>query len=512
MGRINTNVQSMLAQRVLGMNNQSLNRALERLSTGYRINRGSDDPAGLIASENLARTDRGLHEAIKNANRADQVANIAEGGLQEISSLLTELQGLVVTTANRAGLSREEREANQLVIDSILQTIDRIGSSTNFQGIRLLDGSFDFRTSGISTGLSDIRVGNAKFTGASLGVSVAVTASAQQAGLFLSAGGSALDIDTASAFTVELTGSRGGRQLSFASGTTLANMAAAINTFTDVTGLQAVVSGTGVLVRSQEHGSQEFVSVRVLNAAGINSTSSGDAGTPVRGIYNRQAANFNSNSTTIASAFSAASNPVRDSGQDVRASVNGYQATTSGRSVRVNTDFLEMEVTLTASASQTLGAIGGSSPSFTIAGGGASFMLDGAVSIDGQATLGVRSASTSNLGNSSLGYLNTLASGRANSILTGDLSRTQQIISAAITQVSNQRGRLGTFQRNVLGATTRSLAVTQENTAAARSIIRDADFAQETAQLTRSQILVNASTQVLSLANQAPQTALILLG
>jgi len=100
MSRINTNVQSLIAQRVLGMNNQSLSKSLERLSTGLKINRGKDDPAGLIASEALRSEMKAINAAIDNSERADQVVNIAEGGLGEISNLLTELQGLVTTSAN----------------------------------------------------------------------------------------------------------------------------------------------------------------------------------------------------------------------------------------------------------------------------------------------------------------------------------------------------------------------------------------------------------------------------
>src|SRR5690606_38533537 len=148
MSRINTNVGSLLAQRVLSQQNQTLNKSLERLSTGLRINRGADDPAGLIASESLRSEKASITAAIANAERADQVINIAEGGLQEINTLLLELQGLIGQSANDAGLSREEKEANQLQIDSILQTIDRIASSTSFQGTKLLNGTFDFTISG----------------------------------------------------------------------------------------------------------------------------------------------------------------------------------------------------------------------------------------------------------------------------------------------------------------------------------------------------------------------------
>ena len=143
MSRINTNVTSLVAQRVLGQNNFGLNDSLERLSTGLRINRGKDDPAGLIASENLRAEIKSVESAINNAERADQVVNIAEGGLSEVSGLLTELQGLITNTANDAGLSKAEKEANQLQIDSILQTIDRVSDQTSFQGTKLLNGNFD---------------------------------------------------------------------------------------------------------------------------------------------------------------------------------------------------------------------------------------------------------------------------------------------------------------------------------------------------------------------------------
>ena len=133
MSRINTNVQSMIAERVLSSNKGMLNRSLERLSTGLRITRGSDDPAGLIASNNLGSELKGLNAAVGNAERADQVVGIAEGGLQEVSGLLEELQGLITTTASTAGLSKEEKQANQLQIDSILQTIDRVSSATSFR-------------------------------------------------------------------------------------------------------------------------------------------------------------------------------------------------------------------------------------------------------------------------------------------------------------------------------------------------------------------------------------------
>ena len=258
MSRINTNVTSLIAQRILNSNQGGLSTALERLSTGLKINRGKDDPAGLIASENLRSEIKATNAAISNADRGDQVVNIAEGGLQEVSSLLTELQGLITTTASQAGLSMEERQANQLQIDSILQTIDRISAATSFQGIKLLNGNFDFQVSGVAAGVSDYRVNAAKYGEAAMGVNVLVTQSAQQGGLYLSYGATALDLGGAnSQFVIEIGGSLGTRQLTFSSGTSLDSIADAINTFTNVTGVEAQVSGTGLKLESSDFGSSE---------------------------------------------------------------------------------------------------------------------------------------------------------------------------------------------------------------------------------------------------------------
>src|SRR5690606_15866779 len=267
MSRINTNVGSLLSQRILRTNNNSLTKSLERLSTGLAINRGADNPAGLIASEALRSEKAAIMAAIGNAERADQVVNIAEGGLQEINALLIELQSLVGQSANDAGLSIEEREANQLQIDSILQTIDRISAATTFEGTQLLNGNFDFQVADIDANVADYKTCGAKLeTGDTLAVTVVVTASAQHGGLFLSAGGTQLDLDApTSSFTFELTGSVGAREFSFASGTNLSSIAAAVNTFKSVTGVSAAVSGTGLVVKSTGYGSDQFVSVKIVN-------------------------------------------------------------------------------------------------------------------------------------------------------------------------------------------------------------------------------------------------------
>jgi flagellin len=503
MSRINTNVQSLIAQRVLGQNNNALNRSLERLSTGLRINRGKDDPAGLIASENLRAEKSSLAGAISNAERADQVANIAEGGLQEISNLLTDLQGLITQTANTAGLSASEKQANQLQIDSILQTIDRIADATSFQGTKLLNGNFDYTADSVDAGVTDFRINGAKLAvGDTLDVKAVITTSAQQAGLFLSTNG-ALNLNNGlnSAFTIEISGELGSRELSFASTTTVADIADAINSFKAVTGVEAVASGTGVKLFSTEFGSDPFVSVKVINDANIQGASVG--------VYTLEAQDFNTADTASVTAYSdpAAQNGVRDEGQDVVATINGVAATADGRTARVNTDFLNVEITFDTATAQAQGTV----DAFTITGGGADFQLAPQVDIAGKVSIGIQDIATRKLGNSDVGYLSSLASGKSFNVVDGDLTAAQKAVAEAIEQLSSMRGRLGAFQKNTVGATIRSLGVAFENTAAAESVIRDADFAAETASLTRNQILANASINVLALANAQPQSALQLL-
>lgn len=501
MSRINTNVTSLIAQRVLGWNNVGLTRSLERLSTGLRINRGKDDPAGLIASENLRSEIKSLGAAISNAERADQVVNIAEGGLQEVSSLLTELQALVTASASKAGLSDAEKEANQLQIDSVLQTIDRIASSTSFQGVRLLNGTFDYKVENVNAGVTDYRVNGAKFSGPSLDVGMVVTASAQQAGMFLSFGGAALAITSGESFVFEITGSLGSREMTFANATALSSVVGAINSFVDVTGVRAVASGTGIKLFSDVFGSDEFVTVKVID----------DAASAGSGVYQLVANNFNASQTTGNSIWTspAAQNGVTDEGQDIGATINGIQAVSDGKTARINTDFLDVSITLDNATAQTLAAV----DAFDITGGGADFQLAAKVDISGRVSIGMQDVATRKLGNSEVGFLDDLANGKQFNVVDGtNLVGAQKVISEAIEQVAVLRGRLGAFQKNTVGATIRSLGISVENTTAAESVIRDADFAAETAQLTRSQILVSASTNVLALANTQPQTVLQLLG
>ena len=389
---------------------------------------------------------------------------------------------------------------NQLQIDSILQTIDRIASSTNFQGAKLLNGNFDFTVSGQDPNVSDYQINAAKLGyGETRDVEVVITASAQHAGLFISTNG-ALDLTNAtSTFTFEIAGSKGSREFSFASGTSLDSMVEAINTFKDVTGVSAAVSGvTGFSIKSVEYGSNEFVSFDVISQGG-------QAGSVVQ-----LSANNENDLSGTSSTFANVTNPIRDSGQDIGAIINGIAATSDGRTARIATDFLDMEIEISAASGgadtlQTISAL-------TITGGGAKFNLGPSVDINNQVSIGLGNVASRKLGDINVGYLDDLGSGNSSNLVDGDLETAQKIVDAAISQVSSLRGKIGAFQSNVINSTINSLGVALENTSAAESSIRDTDFASETAAMTRAQILSSASTNILSIANSQPQAALQLLG
>jgi flagellin len=394
---------------VLSSNNASLSTSLERLSTGLKINRGKDDPAGLIASENLKVEQRGIAAAITNAQRADQVANIADSGMAGISSMLSELQSLVTNTASKAGISEEEQQADQLVVDSILQTVDRVASTTNFQGIKLLNGNYDYKTSSVNAGVSDFRIGTrAKFTGSSLAVDVTVTQSAQQGGLFLFLG--AHEPQPQHRLLLHRRGQRRQGQprvhlhLGHEPGQDEGRhqqlqrrhrrRRLALQQRHSHRPGQLVLGLVRVRLRPRHrlgrHQRRPPTATRATPAA------STPASPPTGDSVN----------TTIASSFAASANAVRDYGQDIGGTINGLTITGKGKTARVSSDFLDAEITLDGAQSPDQWATSAAAnASMFVTGGGAGLQLDSKVGIGGQVSMGIQSVEVNKLGNSSVGYL-----------------------------------------------------------------------------------------------------------
>ena len=188
MARINTNIASLISRSNLAKTSDDLTVRLQRLSTGLRINRGADDPAGLIVSERLRSELKGLTQAIENSQRASSVIATTEGYLAEVADLLNSIKALIVQAANTGGLSQEEIQANQLQIDSALESITRISNTSSFAGLQLLNGALEYLTSGIATSaIAGVNIFSAQFgTNTSVPVQVEVISSAQTASLFLS--------------------------------------------------------------------------------------------------------------------------------------------------------------------------------------------------------------------------------------------------------------------------------------------------------------------------------------
>jgi len=469
---INTNVGSLIAQRSLASNNTKLNTSLKRLSTGLKINTGADDPAGLIASEALKSEKTGITTAIDNANRATNIIGTAEGGLNEVSNLLNQLQGLTNQSANTGALSADEIGANQLQVDSILNTINRIANSTSFQGKNLLDGSLAYTLSTAQTSaFTAISVNAANLPGNTTEAVVVQVLNSATLGKvsYTGAGGSA--VIGASAVTLQVAGFSGTQQLSFAGSTKLSAVAAAINNITAQTGVTASAAGTSLTFKAKDFGSKQFVSVTSLSGT------------------------FNVTGGTSGKAF----------GTDAKVNVNGAAATVDG----TNVSYRDNNIDLSFAASTGLN--NGKSKTFGITGGGATFSLGSHVTDTLKTSIGIQSVSTGSLGDGATGYLNTLATGGANQLTSKSLATAQKILDKSINQVSSLRGRLGAFQTFTLGSTINSLSVAYENISAANSSIQDTNFAAETANLTRFQILSQAATTVLSQANSAPQSVLSLL-
>ena len=209
----------------------------------------------------------------------------------------------------------------------------------------------------------------------------------------------------------------------------------------------------------------------------------------------------------------------QDVGKDVVALVNGALATGRGLDLSIKTSEVALDLTLAEVFATT---ISGTPSSFNITGGGSLFQLGPRVNSSQQVSIGVQSVAASRIGGTvitdpntsvtELQFLNSIKSGQINSLSSKRFQNASMILDTAIDEVARLRGRLGAFERNTIETNIRSLQAAIENITAAESDIRDADFAVETSELTRAQILASSSTSVLAIANVQAQNVLQLLG
>ena len=270
---------------------------------------------------------------------------------------------------------------------------------------------------------------------------------------------------------IQIAGALGSEVFNLRAGTSIDTLVQQINLVSDATGVEASANGTTLQIQSTGYGSNALVDLKVT-------------------------------SQTAGTFRTAVGSGQRSTGTDVVATVNGIAATGNGNQLSINTATLDLATSVAAGFTGT--------SAFTITGGGALFQLGPDVVSNQQARLGITSVNTAALGGVS-GKLFQLGTGGDASLSSGSLDTAAAIVDEAITQITSLRGRLGAFQRTTLETNKQALNDTLVNLTDAESTIRDADFASETAALTRAQILVQSGTTVLQISNSNPQNVLALL-
>lgn len=468
---VNVNVASLNAQRNLNNSTSALNKSLERLSSGYRINRAGDDAAGLAISEGLRAQIQGLNQAARNANDGLSLVGTAEGALSESTSIIQRIRELAVQAANGTN-SDANRASIQNEVTSLVAELDRIGNTTQFNGRNLLDGSFSS---------VDLQVG------ANVGQTISVSVSearasnlgsiAEMAGSALADGLAAGDLDDITINGTAIDNPVAGDDTVSSSGNALSAiaLAAVINRASGATGVQAEVEATAE-AGTAAVGGGTFDATNSLSINGVTI-----AGTFVANDANGalvDAINAVSQQTGVtASTASGVLQLAAEDGRNIAVTTAGTGHTISGLNGSATTIVAKAAVTLRSASS------------FTVAGGDATNGGLTATTQNVDATTAINSIDVST------------ASGAQDAIRTADF---------ALAQVTEIRAELGAVT-NRLDSTISNLQTTAENLSASESRIRDADFAQETAALTRAQILQQAGTAILAQANIVPQAALSLL-
>lgn len=479
LGLVN-NVGALNAQHNLTRSSDKLNTSIERLSSGFKVNRGADGPAALVISEKQRAQISGLRAAIDNSEKAVAVVQTAEGALNEINSLLVKVRSLAIDSANTGVNDEDALAANQAEIANALDTINRVANNTQFGEKKLLDGSAGL--SGTTTD-ADVTFLKASADTSAGSYAVEITTAAESANV----NGTA---DQTGALAQDETLTVNGVSITLNSGLTQAQVQDRINEFSGQTGVVAeqdpTAGNTGrTRLRTTDTGQSASIQVVSNVAAGTAGTTSGF------GVSQQS-----------------------DTGEDVAGTIGGNAATGVG-SVLTGTDGLSkgVRVSLGQSASDSALSVGGtgdtSQGQVTVTNNSLVFQIG---ANQGQTvSVAIDSVEATGLG---IGVANNQFTS-LNDIDVTSASKSQDalgVIDAAIDEISNLRGTLGAFQANTLESTASNMRTTLENTVNAESVIRDTDFAEEISNFTNSQVLVQAGTSVLSNANQSSQLILSLLG
>jgi len=495
---INTNVASLNAQNQLSKSQGMNDQALQRLSSGLRINSAKDDAAGLAISTRFSAQITGLNVAQRNANDGISLAQTAEGALNEITNNLQRIRELSVQSANATN-SSSDRQALNDEVKQRLDEIDRISSQTAFNGLKVLDGSFGAQAFQVGANAGEtISVDLTQGTKADQIGSIA-TASIQVVGAIEADNGVSISVGDNAFTQINVSENRtdsAGNDITGYEADSAAQIAKAINA-SGVDGLFASASTEATLAPADiadVTGGASASYTLTINDVDVFGLAEQDlsGGVALDGTDLAAAINAKSGATGVSATWDATDGLKLASSDGrtikVEESVGGATpGTLSGGITSGNTannDF-RGEVTYSAAEKVNFQATGASGDLTATLGLG----TVGADSIDVDSTSGVRDADISTV------------SGANDAILRVD---------AALDSVNKVRGELGAIQ-NRFESTIANLGTSVENLSASNSRILDADFAAETANLAKSQVLQQAGISVLAQANARPQQVLSLL-
>ncbi len=478
---INTNISALAAQSSLRKTALAQDTSMERLSTGIRINSAKDDAAGLAISTRMTANIRGVAAAIRNANDGISLTQTAEGSLSTIGDNLQRIRELAVQSSN-TGNNSSDRAALNAEASQLISEIDRVAANTKFNGINLLDGSFTNQSLQVGAGNDSndrivISIGNAKAS--ALGISSGSSYSASKAGsggvttTALAAG----DL-TINGYQVGASVSDGVSPTTSAASSGIAK-ANAINAISSSTGVIASVSSTTTTGAATASTAADVTANDILiNGVDIGAINKASQTTVSMSAQIAAAINAKSSSTGVTATFDVSTSKIALTAADGRNIVVGgtsVGATASGISLGTYTS------TLTLSTSNSSG--------ITLAG------TTGLTNINMASAVG-NTAATASVG------VDLTSAGLAQASLT--------TLDSAINTVTNSRASMGAYQ-NRLTASISNLETTSMNLQASRSRILDTDYAKETTNLAKSQIITQAATAMLAQANQSAQSVLALL-
>ncbi|MCA3220105.1 MAG: flagellin [Burkholderiales bacterium] len=495
---INTNVASLNAQRNLNSSQSLQSMAIQRLSSGLRINSAKDDAAGLAISERFTSQIRGLDQATRNANDGISLAQTAEGGLSTLGDLLQRMRELAVQSANSTN-SSSDRGALQAEVSQLQQEINRVATTTQFNGLNLLDGtlgSAQFQVGAnanqtINLSISDVQggaIGNYGYTtAATAGTSVEAAAAGTDASTVT---------NRVAQQTLQINGNGQSASVSVGTGASAKAVADLVNAKTGTTGVSATASTYATLGGLQLAGTLTFSLQGNGNAVSIG-VSVGST----------------SDLSSVAQAINAQS------------ATTGITASATGGTVQLTSrDGYDIKIADFSNSSGTSGTITltGTSSSFTATGAGATLgaaatsdtsVVGGQVTFNSNANFTVNTSAGSTLFGASgaqqaAGSLATVSNIDISSV--NGANAALQTIDSALQTVNSVRAQLGAVQNRFVN-TISNLQITSENLASSRSRIMDADFASETAKLTRANVLQQAGTAMLAQANALPNNVLALL-